>query len=79
MSIAPIHQAGRRRRTDIGQALGDDHPSWIVCRGKTRDVIQGMVHCPQNGTASVDVCLGCHLLATLARERNLRLGCTTAE
>jgi len=52
---------------------------WIVCAGATRDVSRGLVKCPQRGIVSAQECLGCHLLVTVADERDLRLACSTAE
>lgn len=52
---------------------------WIVCAGATRDVSRGNVKCPQRGIVSAKECLSCHLLVTVARERDVRLACSTAE
>ena len=53
--------------------------TWIVCAGATRDISVGRVKCPQQGIVSVDECLACHHLVTVADERDLRLACSTAE
>ena len=52
---------------------------WIVCAGATRDVSRGGVNCPQRGNVRAADCLACHLLVTVADERDPRLGCSTAE
>jgi hypothetical protein len=64
-------------------ASGSGFPSrsglrWIVCAGATRDVSRGHVKCPQRGIVNAKECLGCHLLVTIAHERDLRLACSTA-
>ena len=79
MSAALGSQVHGPGRVEIGRASGGNYPSWVVCGRKTRDVIGGIVHCPHRGSVGVDVCLGCHLLVTSARERDLRVACSTAE
>jgi hypothetical protein len=37
------------------------------------------VKCPQRGNVSAGECLACHLLATVANERDLRLACSTLD
>ena len=64
---------GRRQRVEErGSSI------WIVCAGATRDVSRGRVECPQRGIVNAKECLGCHLLVTIAHERDLRLACSTA-
>jgi hypothetical protein len=53
--------------------------SWVVCAGHTRDVIDNRVTCPRLGSVSLTDCLGCHLLVTVARERDDRRACSVAE
>jgi hypothetical protein len=51
---------------------------WIVCRGETRDVVDGVVACPIQGPMHVAVCAECrHLEAVQAEWR--RLECRTTE
>jgi hypothetical protein len=52
---------------------------WIVCAGATRDVSRGNLNCPQRGIVSAKECLSCHLLVTVAEERDLRLACSTTK
>ena len=59
--------------TDRRQAL----PDWIVCLGDSREALGGMVTCPQNGRTPLAECLDCHLLETVARERDPRIACET--
>lgn len=59
--------------------VGQSGVAWIVCAGATCDVSRGRVKCPQRGTVSAMECMGCHLLVTVADERDLRLACSTAE
>ena len=75
MSTVLARLAGLPGGVDIGRAS----PSWVVCGGKTRDVIAGLVCCPRQGSVNADVCSECHFLLTLARERDPRLACSTAE
>ena len=63
-------------RVSVDVPAGD---SWIVCAGQTRDVINGLVSCPLLGPVALSDCLGCHLLVTVARERDVRRACSVAE
>jgi hypothetical protein len=45
-----------------------DRDSWIVCRGLTRDVADGMVVCPLRGMVNVQVCRDCRFLETVPGE-----------
>ncbi|HEX9634901.1 MAG TPA: hypothetical protein VGB34_05380 [Candidatus Limnocylindria bacterium] len=53
--------------------------SWIVCRGAERDVRDGVVRCPLKGNIDVAHCMECHLLETLAAERDRSLECRADE
>jgi hypothetical protein len=52
--------------------------SWIVCRGMTRDVVDGSVACPMRGRVAVDVCRDCRFLVTVPGEWR-RWSCGTSE
>lgn len=77
--------ASEADRTDgASSADGDGKASaggstWIVCIGATREVNGGRVSCPRVGAVSAVDCLTCHLLVTVAAERDPRWGCATAE
>jgi hypothetical protein len=58
-------------------SLGES--AWIVCAGATRDVCRGLVDCPRWGSVDAVDCLACHLLETLANERDPRRACSTEE
>jgi len=62
-----------------GGPVSRSRSPWIVCGGVTRDVRRGRVKCPQRGNVSAGECLACHLLATVANERDLRLACSTLD
>ena len=53
--------------------------SWIVCFGHTRDVSEDRVSCPRRGSVTMRDCLACHLLVTVARERDVRRACSMPE
>ena len=59
----------------------EPHPrvSWIICHGAERVVRDGFVRCPVNGSAGIARCMECHLLETLADERNVRVECRTGD
>jgi hypothetical protein len=55
------------RARDEGEPDG-----WLVCLGETRLMQQGRVECAvRPGQVPVEVCLRCHLLQTLAGERDM--------
>jgi len=62
-----------------GGPVSRSRSPWVVCAGVTRDVRRGLVKCPQRGNVSAGECLACHLLVTLANERDLRLACSTLD
>lgn len=45
-----------------------DSENWIVCRGVTRDVVDGTVVCPARGSIDVAVCQECRFLETVSGE-----------
>jgi hypothetical protein len=53
--------------------------SWIICHGAERVVRDGLVRCPLKGSAGIARCVECHLLETLAAERDRRVECGTGE
>ena len=63
-------------RVSVDVPAGD---SWIVCAGHTRDVIDGLISCPLLGSVALSDCLGCHLLVTVAQERDVRRACSMRE
>lgn len=65
-------------RPDATREIYDRGSAWIVCAGATRKVSHGRVHCPRRGTVSAIECLACHLLVTVADERNPRRACSIA-
>jgi len=58
----------------------DSAAAWIVCRGVTRDVVDGMVACPfgADGVAAFEDCLECRHLETLRDDRS-QPDCATDE
>ena len=49
---------------------------WVVCGGAIREVTDGRVACPLQGTAvSLGECLGCHCLVTHSGERDPLTDC----
>ena len=78
MTRALVTAASNKGATRVSDHVpaGD---SWIVCAGHTRDVIDERVICPRLGSVTLGDCLGCHLLVTVARERDVRRGCSVAE
>lgn len=50
---------------------------WIVCQHATREVAGGLVPCPRGGHVAIGGCIDCHLLESLATERDPRLSCAT--
>ena len=51
---------------------------WIVCRGETRDVVEGIVDCPGQGVIGVTECTHCRHLQALQAEWR-QPGCGTAD
>ena len=49
--------------------------SWIICHGAEHAVRDGLVRCPLKEWVDVARCVECHLLETLAAERDRRLEC----
>ena len=66
---------GRRDGGEGAAAYPAPYVAWIVCEGAPRDVSDGLVPCPYHGPTPVSVCMDCHLLETLAAERDPRLSC----
>lgn len=68
-------------------ALPIDAPSapdalgqWVVCGGAIREVTDGRVACPLQGTAvALGECIGCHCLVTHSGERDPRTDCAIGE
>lgn len=53
---------------------------WIVCGGAIREVTDGRVTCPLQGTAvALGECLGCHCLVTHSGERDPLTDCAIPE
>ena len=79
---APIGPMTSRRENHPRGATaeaGAGGSAWMVCFGATREVSGGLVSCPRAGTVSLGDSLACHLLVTIAAERDPRLACATAE
>jgi hypothetical protein len=55
-------------RESASPSLPPANDSWIVCRGMTRDVVDGTVACPLRGTVAVSVCRDCRFLETVPGE-----------
>ena len=51
---------------------------WIVCRGATRDVVDGVVDCPAHGPIDVAECADCHFLEAVQAEWR-QMECRTPE
>jgi hypothetical protein len=65
-----------RESAPPGRSAASD--SWIVCRGMTRDVVDGTVTCPLRGIVPVDACRDCRFLETVPGEWR-RWSCGTNE
>lgn len=53
---------------------------WVVCGGAIREVTDGRVSCPLQGTAvALGECIGCHCLVTHSGERDPRTDCAIGE
>ena len=75
MAAWPSHP--QARETGLGNVPAGD--SWIVCFGHTRDASDDRVRCPRLGSVTIRDCLECHLLVTVARERDERRACSMPE
>ena len=54
----------------------DGPGQWVVCGGAIREVTDGAVVCPLQGTAvTIGECLGCHCLVTHSGERDPMTDC----
>lgn len=53
--------------------------SWVQCQHELREMQDGWVPCPIGGLAMAADCLDCHLLETVAGERDPRVSCATPE
>jgi hypothetical protein len=78
MSVLSVSEPAGRRDVDDPGLAGRYGSIWIVCAGATRVVSGGRVKCPRWGTVSAMECMACHLLVTVADERNPRRACSTA-
>jgi len=79
MHTLPIGDAPRRGRAEDSGLTPRGVSGWIVCAGATRAISRGRVKCPRLGAVSAMECLACHLLVTVAPERDPRLACSTGE
>ena len=85
VTTASKHASTRMTGRNLRQAPGGQSKAgaggsaWIVCIGATREVTGGRVSCPRVGAVSAVDCLACHLLVTVAAERDPRWACATAE
>ena len=53
---------------------------WVACLGSVHDVRAGRVDCPLlSGTVSLRECLACHLLLTVADEREGWTACAIGD
>ncbi|MGZ8564023.1 MAG: hypothetical protein ACXWWU_10440 [Candidatus Limnocylindria bacterium] len=53
---------------------------WVVCGGAIREVTDGRVTCPLQGTAvALGECIGCHCLVTLSGERDRQTDCAIGD
>ncbi len=68
---------GRLPGGDTRRPTSRGGPAWIVCCGRTLEVHEDQAHCPREGVVSLHECLDCHLLVTIARERDPRYACST--
>lgn len=70
-------RASRRMAVSIESAGPFDAPGqWVVCGGAVREVTNGDIVCPLQGTAvTVGDCLGCHCLVTHSGERDPLTDC----
>jgi hypothetical protein len=66
------------RETSLRVGTPRESESWIVCRGMTRDVVDGSVACPMRGRVALDVCHDCRFLETVPGEWR-RWSCGTSE
>jgi hypothetical protein len=81
------HSHSSAARASRRVALPIDVPSapdplgqWVVCGGAIREVTDGRVTCPLQGTAvALGECIGCHCLVTLSGERDPRTDCAIGE
>ncbi len=53
-------------------------PEWIICRGATRSVAEGVVTCPQGSFAPWARCLSCRHLEAAQDDRDAERSCSTA-
>jgi len=74
-----IREASAGREASEPGFLSRPVTGWIVCAGATREVSRGQVNCPRDGVISAVECLACHLLVTIAHERNSRMACSTVD
>jgi hypothetical protein len=77
MHTLPISDSPRRGRAEDSGRTRRGVSGWIVCAGATRAISRGRVKCPRWGAVSAMECLACHLLVTVAPERDPRLACST--
>ena len=53
---------------------------WVVCGGAIREVTDGRVTCPLQGTpVALGECIGCHCLVTHSGERDPLTDCVIGE
>lgn len=79
------HPSAARATRRVGPPI--DAPSapdalgqWVVCGGAIREVTNGQVACPLQGTAvALGECLGCHCLVTHSGERDPLTDCAIPE
>lgn len=76
-----MNHSGRLGQDDANREgpEGVGHEQWIVCAGATRYARRGRVMCPQWGIREATECLACHLLETVANERDPRVACATVQ
>lgn len=51
-------------------------PSWIVCMGATRALVEGVVVCPLGTLSSSASCLACHFLEGSEGDRRMERSCS---